>query len=255
MDSFIKEIAIKGGEIVGKKFGKIGVKYTKKDAKDVVTEADILANKFITNAIKKKYPSHSIISEEADKEIKNSDYCWIIDPVDGTLNFTTNVPLFGTMIGLAYKGEMILSAIYFPCSKELLFAKRGKGVYLNGKRAYCSKQKKWEESYGVISVLLRRSAPIIFNLSKRNIQKMWVGAFGSSAVDALYVATGRRDWQFIQQTEIWDRVIPAFIMEESGCKVTTPEGKKWTLEDEDIVVANKYLHKTLLKVIKTKQNN
>ena len=63
------------------------------------------------------------------------------------------------------------------------------------------------------------------------------------------VATGRRDWQFIQQTEMWDRVIPAFIMEEAGCKATTPAGKPWTLEDQEIVVANKYLHPTLLKIV------
>jgi myo-inositol-1(or 4)-monophosphatase len=154
MDTFIKQLAKTGGEIVGKKFGKIGVKYTKKDAKDVVTEADLAANKVITNAIKKKYPNHSIISEETGEEMTGSDYCWIIDPLDGTLNFATNVPLFGTMIGLAYKGEMILSAIYFPCTKEMLFAKRGKGAFLNGKRVHCSAQKKWNQSYGIFSVLL-----------------------------------------------------------------------------------------------------
>ena len=78
---------------------------------------------------------------------------------------------------------------------------------------------------------------------------MWAGAFGSSATDALYIATGRRDWQFIDQTAVWDRAIPALIMEESGCKLTTPTGKPWTLDDKRIVVANKYLHPTLLKIV------
>lgn len=253
MDTFIKQLAKQSGEIVGRKFGKIGVKYTKKDAKDVVSEADLAANAFIVKAIKKKYPDHSIISEETGTETRNSEYCWIIDPVDGTLNFVTGVPLFGTMIGLAHKGKMILAAIYFPCTKELLFAKKGSGAYLNGKRrVHCSEKKKWNESYGILPVSMSKIDFLLSRMANPDKREMWGGAFGSSAIDALYVATGRRDWQFIDQTEVWDIVIPALIMEESGCKLTTPDGKPWSLDSKKIVVANKYLHPALLKLVNKK---
>jgi len=250
MDAFIKQITKEAGEVVGKKFGKIGVKYTKKDSKDVVTEADLAANKIITDAIKKKYPAHSIISEETGEELTNSEYCWIIDPLDGTLNFATNVPLFGTMVGLAHKGEMILAAMYFPMTKELLYAKRGKGAFLNGKRIHCSEQKKREESYGIIDVHVSKNAAVIALLSKYNSKGIcYVGAFGSAAVDVLYVATGRRDWVFIRHSAIWDRAMGALILEEAGCKVTKPDGTRWSINDQAILATNKYLHKTLSKIV------
>ena len=253
MDAFIKQITKEAGEMTGKKFGKIGIKYQKRNVKDVVTEADLAGNKMIVTAIKKKYPTHSIVSEEADAEMKDSDYCWIIDPIDGTLNFATNVPLFGTMVGLAHKGKMILAAMYFPSTKELLFAKHGKGAYLNGKRIHCSQQKKMEESYGVIDVFVKSNAPFLTKIEKQNKKGLClIGAFGSMAIDTLYIATGRRDWQFIRMTHVWDRVIPALIMEESGCKVTRPDGKSWGLEDKELVVANKYLHSSLLKIVNGK---
>ncbi len=253
MDTFIKQITKEAGELVGKKFGKVGVKYTKRNVTDVVTEADLAANKYIVGAIKKKYPSHSIISEETGENGVQSEYTWIIDPLDGTLNFATKVPLFGTMIGLAHKGKMILAAIYFPCTKELLFAKKGKGAYLNGKKVSCSSKKNWTESYGILDVYTAVNAPLSAKILATDTKGMCMtSAHGSSAIDALYIATGRRDWQFINLTEVWDITIPALILEESGCTLTTPEGKPWSLDSKKIVVANKYLHPTLLKIVNTK---
>ncbi len=250
MDAFIKQITKEAGELVGKKFGKVQAAKTKAHANDPVTATDIATNKFIVKAIKQKYPEHSIISEEADADLKNSEYCWIIDPIDGTLNFAAGVPLFGTMVGLTKNGEMYMAAMYFPCTKELIFAKKGSGAFLNGKRVHCSEQKKFEESYGVVHVFVNESAPFMAKLLKYDTKNVsLISALGSSAIDGLYVATGRRDWQWIDQTHVWDRVIPAFIMEESGCKVTTKSGGKWTLDDKEIVVANRYLHPKLLKIV------
>ena len=253
MDKFIIDIVKKAGTSVGKKFGKIGIKYSKEHINDVVTDADLHANKIIIDAIKRKYPEHSIISEETGEDIKKSQYCWIIDPLDGTLNFASGVPLFGTMIGLAHKGKVMLGAIYFPLTKELLFAKNGQGAYLNGKRITCSVQKKWEESYGILNSLLSKNETYASKLFKHNTEKhCYVGSYGSAAINALYVSTGRRDWVYFNNSKIWDKVAPSIIFKEAGCKVSTIDGAPWNVKDGDMLVSNKYLHSKFLSVIQGK---
>lgn len=254
MDAFIKKTAREAGVLIYKKFGKVGHKF-KKDVTDFLTEADIAANKLIVTAIKKKYPTHSIISEETGEDFSNSDYCWIIDPIDGTRNYATGIPLFGVMIGLAYKGEMVLGAIYNPCTDEFVFAKKGKGAYLNGKRIHCSEQKSWPASYGILNSRFTSNKLLLAGIPKFNKNNLsCINSFGSCATDAIYIATGRRDWKATGDTDhgIWDLAMPAIILKEAGCKVTNYKGEDWSLKDKTIVIANKHLHPTLLKIVNKK---
>jgi myo-inositol-1(or 4)-monophosphatase len=252
MEKFVRKISIDAGTAILKKFGKVTVLYSKKDITDIVTEADLASNKIIVRAIRTKYPDHSIISEESDKYTGNSKFCWIIDPLDGTRNFATGVPIFAVMIGLSYDGEMILGAIYNPNTKEFLFAEKGKGAYLNGIKTHCSNQKSWSESYGIMNARCSRNSFFLPKISIYNKKSLLgVNAFGSAAVDAMYVASGRRDWKATRDTDhgIWDLAIPAIILKESGCVVTNFKGKPWSLKDKEIVYANKYLHPKFLKII------
>ena len=128
MDRFIQKIAKAAGAAVLKKFGKVGVKYMKSEALwDCVTEADLISDRLMVSAIKKKYPDHGIISEESGSHNPDADYVWIIDPIDGTFNFSIGVPQFGVMVCLAYRGDIVLSAIDLPATKEFFFAKNRKG--------------------------------------------------------------------------------------------------------------------------------
>ena len=252
MEKFVKKISTEAGTTILKRYGKIAVKYTKRDATDIVTEADFAANKIIVGAIRKKYPDDSLISEESEKYIGTSDYCWIIDPLDGTRNFATGVPLFAVMIGRAYKNEMIMGAIYNPNTKEFLFAEKGHGAFLNRKRTHCSTQTSWSESYGIMNARCSRNSFFLPKISLYNKKSLLgVNAFGSAAIDALYVATGRRDWKATRDTDhgLWDLAIPAIILKESGCVVTNFKGEPWSLKDKEIVYANKYLHPKFLKII------
>lgn len=252
METFIKQITKEAGLAIFKKFGKIGVKYTKTDVTDVVTEADLIANKIITTAIKKKYPTHAIISEETGEHNNGAEYCWIIDPLDGTRNFSTGTPMFGVMIGLTINGQMELATIYNPCTEELFFAKRGKGTFLNGKKVHCSEHKKWEHSWGLISANM--SEKNINNLKKilngSTKESVWLSSFGSSATSTMYLANGRRDWRVSKGGGVWDYAAPSLILTEAGCKVTNFKGEPWSLEDKEILVANKYLHSKLLSIMK-----
>jgi myo-inositol-1(or 4)-monophosphatase len=251
MDKFIKEITKEAGGTILKKFGKIGVKYTKKDATDVVTEADLSANRIIINAIKKKYPNHAIISEETGEHQIGAEYCWIIDPLDGTRNFSARTPMFAVMIGLARNGKMEMATVYNPCTRELFFAKRGEGTFLNGKKVHCSGQKTWKDSWGLInSNIAGKHVAVMKKLLKHaKTENLWVSALGSGGVSAMYQADGRRDWRVSIGGGLWDYAPTSLILSESGCRVTNFKGEPWSLKDKECLSANNYLHPILLKII------
>lgn len=254
METFIKQITKEAGTIILKKFGKIEVKYTKKDVTDVVTKADLMANKIIISAIKKKYTTHAIISEETGEHQIGSEYCWIIDPLDGTRNFSRKTPMFAVMISLAHNGEIKLATIYNPCTDELFFAQKGKGTFLNGKKIHCSKHKFLENSWGIInSVMTERN---MINLKKfinhSEKEKFWISALGSSGVSAMYLANDRRDWWISQGGGVWDYASPSLILSEAGCKATNLKGEPWSIKDRELLAANKYLHPKLSKILNSR---
>lgn len=252
MEKFIKEIAVKAGKAIAGKFGKIGVKYIKTSPTDVVTEADLTANKIITNAIKQKFPTHGIVSEEEPEFNTGSDYIWYIDPLDGTLNFSTGTPMFGTLIALSYKGKVELAVDYDPILKNLFFAKRGQGAFWNYKPIHCSKQKNIIHSLGCAGSKLAKNRIILMTafLQAAKKQTFWLSMFGSIATTASFVASGRRDWYCGGDGYVWDYAAPSLILQEAGCKVTNYAGKPWQITDRQIVAANPTLHKKLMKIIK-----
>jgi myo-inositol-1(or 4)-monophosphatase len=252
-DAFIQNIARKGGVSAMKLFGKSGVKYTKSDFLwDVVTKADLVVEKIITEAIHRRYPEHGILAEEIIRTNEDAEYVWIIDPIDGTANFASKVPMFGIMIALAHKKKIILSVIYLPATKELYFAKQGKGAFLNGKRIHCSRTSEFSRSYGMCSSSIPTRTGLFFQnllrVDKKN--KLMLGAFGSVAANASYVAAGRRDWIVQLVGALWDFAPVSLMLKEAGCKVTDTNGKPWKFGMLEMVAANPTLHKELLKLTK-----
>lgn len=110
-----------------------------KSARDMVTEVDQASEKYIVSEIHKFYPSHDILAEEGSgDETRQSDYLWIIDPLDGTTNFVHRFPVFAVSIGVQFKGELYAAAVYDPNRDELFTAGRGMGAFLNGKDIHTS---------------------------------------------------------------------------------------------------------------------
>ena len=183
---------------------------------------------------------------------ENAEYVWVVDPIDGTLNFSRGVPLFGVMVCLVHRGEVILSAIDLPAEHQLFFAKKGKGAYLNGKRVHCSDKKALDQSFGAGSARLDgRPAALIENLIRTaRKQNMQYASFFSMAVNACYVASGRRDWMAPLAGAIWDFAPAYLLLKESGCKVTDMKGGPWKFGMLEMVAANPTLHKELLKLTK-----
>ena len=252
MDNFIKKITRQAGDLIIKKYRKVGVKYTKANPADIVTEADLIANKFLVREIKKKYPEHGMISEELGEEKTKAEFIWIIDPLDGTRNFATQTPIWCTMVALLKRKQIILSAVYDPIHNEFFYAKKGKGAYLNNKRIRCSRKKDLNYSYGDITVFnnakvnkLRR--PLLELSKKISFHTSSTGSFGISSTT---VASGRRDWMVRGVgPKIWDFAPNTLILAESGCKVTNLKGAPWQISHKDMLAANPVLHKKLLKVV------
>lgn len=253
MQKFIKEITRQAGQIVLKKFGKVGVKYTKRNIADVVTEADLAANDYLVEQIKSKYPDHGIISEESGEHQIDSEYTWIVDPLDGTRNFSVGTPLFGVIVGLARNNEMVMGAIADPSHKQLIFAEKGQSAYLNDKKIKCSDTKEWKQSYGSgFALINKNTAKILARLvGTASKEPFWINSFGCSAIAAMHLANGRRDWLISLNGQVWDMAAPAIIFQESGCVVSDIAGKPWTLKSKGLIAANPHLYKKLLRTIQT----
>lgn len=252
-EHLIQDIAVKAGKEVLKKFGKVGVKYTKETPVDVVTEADLIANRLIVRNIKKYFPADGIISEELPEERGKAEHVWIIDPIDGTRNFVKGIPFFCVMIARMRAGVTELAVVYDPVHGELFYAKKGRGAYLNKKKIHASRVKQWEYSSGAVSSRVfegkyGRVAKMLITEAKRTAP--WASAMGSAGLRGVYVAAGRQDWCYSFNPLAWDLAAPALVLKEAGCIVTTPEGKPWKPGDTGIVAGNRYLQPKLLRLVR-----
>lgn len=252
MEQFIQQITKKAGLAIKEEYGEIGVKYAKDTIADVVTEADLISTKIITEAIRKNYPDHGIISEETDNHQEDADYLWIIDPLDGTRNFASRNPMFGVMVALAHKKDLQMAALFAPIQDEFFFAQKGKGAFRNGQQIHSSQTKEWKHSYGCCATYMRgddkiRAISKLVNYALK--ETFWMNQLGSVCSSVLLVADGRRDWYFSAGAFIWDYAAPALLLKEAGCKVTNLSGDEWQIDDRELIAANKFLHPKLLKII------
>lgn len=252
MQNFVEETIKEAGKTILEMFGKVDVHYTKTTLHDVVTKADLVSQQIIVDAIKKHHPEHGIVGEEEDlAHQSDADYVWYIDPLDGTKNFSTRIPIFGINIGLAHKGEVILGAVYLPFTDEFCFAEKGKGASLNGKKMQCSEKKEWAYSYGIGGMSASsKNIQLREAIGKLSDNTAWIMAIASSAVATVYMADGRRDWYVSRGSSIWDYAGPSIIMKEAGLLVTNSQGQDWSLADKEIFVANTYLHPGLINTFK-----
>lgn len=249
MRQFLETTAREAGVAILPFFGKIRKTQAKAFKGDLLTSADLLSDKIITRHIRKAYPADTVLSEEGKKIDLHSGRVWIIDPLDGTRNFATGFPIFGVMIAFADQGRVTASAVYFPCTKELFSAERGKGAFLNGKRISCKKDV-LQGSYGCLEGKWAASgySKVIKLLGP--LTGCWVNMYACMALAGCSVACGRRDFMVNTSLPVWDNAAISLILEESGCKVTGLDGRPWTLKEPSLVAANPKLHKELMKRIR-----
>ncbi len=236
-----------GAMEVMKRFRKrYSVRYKERD--DVVTEADLASEKAITRFLLKKFPSHSINSEEAGKTANSSDYCWYLDPIDGTNNFFTGLPLFGVSVGLYKDKEPLAGALCFPTLNEVYWAEKGKGAYCNGKRIHVSKRSKLHEAL----VLLDDPYDIRVFKGKEEVTKkiFHMRVAGAAIFSYAMVARGAADVCMHVWIKKHDVAAGALIVQEAGGMNTAFSGKKWSLDSGSIICSNGLMHPKFLSLLK-----
>jgi len=244
--------AERAGSILKQYYGSEFKISNKEGVNNMVTEADHAAEKTIMDIIRNDFPDHHILSEESGDMPSNSAYKWIIDPLDGTVNFAHGLPICCVSIGLEQDGEMLMGAVYNPFFNEFYFAQKGYGATLNDKSIHVSDEKKVEKSCLVTgfpySYLDEPNGPL--EVFSRLIRKgVPVRRLGSAAMDLCWVAAGRFDGFFEHKLQAWDSAAGFLIVQESGGKVTDFSGKPYSPYQPQIAATNGKIHAELLKWI------
>ncbi len=250
MYTLIKTIR-EAGRIATDGFGKVHSVH-EKAKNDLVTEIDVEMQKVIVNGIKKKYPEHSIIAEESEFEINNSDYTWYIDPLDGTNNYFYGVPIYGISIGLFYKASPKIGAIYFPHSRELFYAERGKGAFMNSERTFVSKRGISKAMVLTTSQISATGRKVTQSLDKVRQKTFDYRAFGCATYALMLLASGKADAYIMYKAKPWDVAAGFLILEEAGGKITDLDGRRWDVAGKEFIATNRKIHNDLLKIIKEK---
>ncbi len=196
----------KASKILIKDFGEIeNLQVSKKGPKDFVTNSDLKVEKIIIDELKKAKPNYSIISEEKGTELnKDKDNTWIIDPIDGTINYLHGIPHFAISIALKSKSEIISGLIYDPIKDEMFYAEKNNGAFFNNSRMRVSKKINLEECLFVTGGKTNFEPNISYRKS------------GCAALDMAYVASGRYDGLFQKNLNIWDIAAGIVLVKEAG---------------------------------------
>ena len=194
---------------------------TKFNDSDIVTAADKVSEEIIISNIRKKYPTHSILSEESGTSGYENDYRWVIDPLDGTTNFSSGLPEFCVSIGIQYKNQTIIGVVFAPYLGELFYAVRGEGAFLNGKKISTGNNTDIYKAVVTTGFPVDKDRTTDNNLDNvvrvlplvRGLRRL-----GSAAVDICYVAAGYLDAYWELNLHEWDVCAALLIAEEAGAK-------------------------------------
>lgn len=221
----------------------------KEGVNNLVTEADHAAEKAIIAKIREKFPDHYLLTEESGEHVSGSDTKWIIDPIDGTVNFANGIPICCVSIGVEKAGKMLMGAVYNPIMKEFFFAEKGKGAFLNDQPISVSSKKE------VVSSCLVTGFPYAYLDAPNGPLECFdrfirsgipVRRLGSAAIDLCWVAAGRFDGFYEHKLNPWDSAAGYLIVEEAGGKVSNFKGDDYSPYQPDILATNGQIHAEML---------
>ena len=256
-DQFLKvakQAALEAGKIIQKYSGKDQHKNVKhEDPTDYATETDLEAEKIIVKILTSHFPDHNLIGEEGAKIDKKSKFSWVVDPLDRTVSFGSGIPYFSVSSGLLEEGIPILGVVYNVSFKQLYWAQKGHGAFLNGKAIQVSKKKSLAESVGVLDFghNVKRQYKLNLYINKLITKIGYIYSFGSAVAASAMVAEGTMDLN-VNYGYVWDFTAATVIVREAGGKVTDFEGGEpdWTKERLNIVASNGLIHDQILEALK-----
>ena len=216
---------------------------------DLVTAADRASEKLIAERLRARWPQHGIVGEEGTRSDTGAEYCWYVDPLDGTTNFAHGYPVFCVSIALVRKDDQLEAGVlYDPTRDELFAADRGHGSTLNGKPIHVSRTARLAESIlgtGFPSHK-RHKNPNIYFYQQITLRSHGVRRAGSAALDLANVAVGRYDgfWEF--NLNPWDTAAGVLIVQEAGGLVTRFDGTPFRLDSREVLATNGLIHDEVL---------
>lgn len=244
------EIAREAGAMLAHYFER-RVSFELKGEYDLVTEADRASEKLVVERLRTHFPSHGIVAEEGGGHKSSSEYCWYVDPLDGTTNFAHSFPVYSVTMALERAGELVAGCVFDPTRQEMFAAEAGAGAYLNNRRMRVSKASKVGESLVATGFPSRRrhqdvNVHFFYQLA---MATHGVRRAGSAALDLAYVGCGRLDgfWEF--GLNPWDMAAGILLVREAGGKVTDMRGQAASLDGPHVLADNGLVHDGLLSVI------
>ena len=252
-------VAIKAARLAGAIINRAAldierVQVTAKSHNDYVTEIDQAAENIIIETLLEAYPGHGILAEESGREhgAQDSDYVWIIDPLDGTTNFIHGFPVYAVSIALAYRGQVQQAVVFDPTRNDLFFASKGRGAFLNDRRLRVSKRTRLLES------LVGTGFPFRKGDNFKRYMKMFeeistacagLRRPGAAALDLCYVAAGWYDGFFETGLQPWDCAAGSLIITEAGGLVGNFTGESDYLHQRELVAGNPKVYAQLVAIL------
>jgi myo-inositol-1(or 4)-monophosphatase len=218
---------------------------------DLVTEVDRESEAFLVGEVQRRFPGHHILAEESGDIAGHAEHSWLIDPLDGTVNYAHGVPVFSVSIAYAHHGQVKLGAVYDPMRDELFSAARGHGAHLNGRRLAIAQAQELKKSLLVTGFpydAWNSPRDNFANFVKFAKLTQGVRRLGSAALDLCYVAAGRFDGFWELALNPWDVAAGGLVAEEAGAKVTNVDGgPDYINPPQSVLAANPVLHEKMYR--------
>ncbi len=249
-----QEAARLAGVILNDMYGRVN-HVTKKGNIDLVTDADLMSEQTILEIISREFPSDNINSEESGKHKKKSNRTWLIDPLDGTTNFTHCFPFFAVSIALEVKADIVLGIVYNPYMNEYFEASKGAGAYLNKRRIEVSRTAELEDALlgtGFPYNIHKKPADALKLFEKMIKRAQGIRRPGAASLDLCYVASGRLDGFWEQGLKPWDTAAGVVILKEAGGKLSSFKGDYYTPYMDSILAANPFIHDAMIEIFSQK---
>jgi len=243
------EAATEAGEMLSRKYGKSKVRY--KADRSIVTEADLESERRIRSILRANFPGDSFLGEEMGLRRGSSGRTWVIDPLDGSTNYSIHNPFFSVSIALIVSNEPVLGVVFYPCQEELFYAERGLGARLDGRRIRVSSSTSIGSStitfcHGRDPASIRKVSEI-FGKLKRVTNR--VRQLGAASLELCFTACGRVDAFLMVGVKSWDVAAGTLVVEEAGGKVTDLSGKRFLDTSTTLLASNGRIHSRLLKLL------
>ena len=248
------DVALEAGKYLKQSIGNIKkVEMKLGQETNLVTEIDKNSEELIIGMIRKEYPDHDFLAEESGSHDRKSEYRWIIDPLDGTLNFTHGVPLYSVSIAVEYRGEIVAGVVYEPNLGELFTAEKGKGAFLNQRPISVSKVDRLIESMlvtGFPYTIRDNPDNAVQHFVNMLMKAQGLRRLGSAAVDLAYVACGRFEGFWEVSLNPWDMAAGVLLVQEAGGRFTNFHGSASSVYGKQVLATNGLVHDALVEILK-----